>query len=189
MKNNKQSGFTLVEIAIVLVIIGLLLGGVMKGQELIKSAKVKALIQEINGYSAAFNTYLDKYGAIPGDHAAASTYVKAGLTNGNGNGLFSAVEGDREVFQHLLAAGMSSGIKTHPTNGRALNKNGKQMFYRTNHVGLNGHVLCSLVTNEQARQIDNKLDDGDGSTGSFRRSPANTDYPTTPGDSWICSAS
>ena len=40
---NKQSGFTLVEIAIVLVIIGLLLGGVLKGQELINSAKVKNL--------------------------------------------------------------------------------------------------------------------------------------------------
>ena len=56
----KQQGFTLVEIAIVLVIIGLLLGGVLKGQEMIKSAKVKSQMQEMDGISAAFNTNQDK---------------------------------------------------------------------------------------------------------------------------------
>ena len=186
MKNNKQSGFTLVEIAIVLVIIGLLLGGVMKGQELIKSAKVKALIQEINGYSAAFNTYLDKYGAIPGDHKTASSDVKAGLTDGNGNGNISRTEGREHTFRHLEAAGLTSGLKV--ANGHALNKEGRRMFYDTNYAGLSGHVLCTVVSNEQARQIDNKLDDGNGATGSFRRN-TQRDYPTTAGTSWLCSES
>ena len=186
MKNNKQSGFTLVEIAIVLVIIGLLLGGVMKGQELIKSAKVKALIQEINGYSAAFNTYIDKYGALPGDHATANPDVGTGLANGNGNGDIAGVEGRESLFRHLEAAGLTSGLKA--ASGYALNKEGKRMFYDTNYAGLNGHTFCTLVTNEQARQIDRKLDDGNGATGSFRRHNQ-ADYPTTAGDSSICSAS
>lgn len=61
---NKQKGFTLIEIAIVLVIIGLLLGGVLKGQELIKSAKVKAAAGDVNAYSVALIGYQDRYGDL-----------------------------------------------------------------------------------------------------------------------------
>jgi prepilin-type N-terminal cleavage/methylation domain-containing protein len=68
-KLSKQSGFTLVEIAIVLVIIGLLLGGVLKGQEMITSSKVKSLAGGADGIVAAFNTYQDRYRALPGDDA------------------------------------------------------------------------------------------------------------------------
>ena len=50
-----QSGFTLVEIAIVLVIIGLLLGGVLKGQEMIENARIKSIVNDMNGVSAAYN--------------------------------------------------------------------------------------------------------------------------------------
>ena len=56
-----QGGFTLVEIAIVLVIIGLLLGGVLKGQELIENAKIKNLANDIRGVSTAYYTYIDRY--------------------------------------------------------------------------------------------------------------------------------
>jgi len=70
---SKQSGFTLVEIAIVLVIVGLLLGGVLKGQELITSGKAKALYADKSAVQAAYNTYNDRFRAIPGDDIAAST--------------------------------------------------------------------------------------------------------------------
>jgi prepilin-type N-terminal cleavage/methylation domain-containing protein len=62
-----QKGFTLVEIAIVLVIIGLLLGGVLKGQQLIANAKLKSLVNHANGLSAAVFAYQDRYKALPGD--------------------------------------------------------------------------------------------------------------------------
>lgn len=63
-KLQEQAGFTLVEIAIVLVIIGLLLGGVLKGQEMIKNAKVKSAASDINAYSVALMSYEDRYGNL-----------------------------------------------------------------------------------------------------------------------------
>ena len=71
MKRN-QSGFTLIEIAIVLVIIGLLLGGVLKGQELINSAKVKNLANDFKNIPVFIYGYQDKYKALPGDQTQAS---------------------------------------------------------------------------------------------------------------------
>ena len=62
-----QQGFTLVEIAIVLVIIGLLLGGILKGQEMITQAKIKNVVADFSGVSAAYYGYQDRYRAIPGD--------------------------------------------------------------------------------------------------------------------------
>src|SRR5512141_722896 len=100
---RQQSGFTLVEIAIVLVIIGLLLGGVLKGQELINSAKVKNLATDFRNVPVYVYGYQDKYHAIPGDdrdvvaHLATATFnpivgTPAGsLGNGVINGAWNAV--------------------------------------------------------------------------------------------------
>ena len=82
-----QSGFTLVEIAIVLVIIGLLLGGILKGQEMITQAKIKNLIGDMNGVSAAMNSYQDRYRALPGDDKNAGTRWQNTTTPGNGDGV------------------------------------------------------------------------------------------------------
>ncbi len=85
---RKQSGFTLIEIAIVLVIIGLLLGGVLKGQELITSARVRNLISQQDGVKAAYFGFLDRFRALPGDYSQASANIAnvAAGANGNGNG-------------------------------------------------------------------------------------------------------
>ena len=61
-------GFTLIELAIVLVVIGLLLGGILKGQELIESARARNLISQMDSIKAAFFTFQDKYRALPGDY-------------------------------------------------------------------------------------------------------------------------
>src|SRR3979490_1432002 len=66
-RKSTEAGFTLVEIAIVLVIIGLLLGGVLKGQEMIAQAKIKNVINDFNGVTVAITSYQDRYRAIPGD--------------------------------------------------------------------------------------------------------------------------
>lgn len=82
-------GFTLVELAIVMVIIGLLIGGILKGQELLQSADIRAIISQVNGIGAASSTFFDKYGSIPGDINDATLKIRgcsAPCGNGNGDG-------------------------------------------------------------------------------------------------------
>src|SRR6266851_3984505 len=88
MKSGQQ-GFTLVEIAIVLVIIGLLLGGILKGQEMITQAKIKNVIADFSGVSAAYHGYQDRYRAIPGDDPNADTRwtTAPAAIKGSGNGV------------------------------------------------------------------------------------------------------
>ena len=110
-------GFTLIEIAIVLVIIGLLLGGVLKGQELITGARVRNLISQQDGIKAAFFGFQDRYRALPGDYAAASTNIAGVVVTGNGNGRIEAggagaIHEEILVWNHLTAAGFLNGSYT-----------------------------------------------------------------------------
>src|SRR4051812_26928952 len=89
---NRQ-GFTLVELAIVLVIIGLIVGGVLVGQDMIKAAEVRATVGQIEKYNAAINTFRTKYTGMPGDLNSV-TAAKFGMVarsgavgHGDGNGL------------------------------------------------------------------------------------------------------
>ena len=113
---TKQQGFTLIEIAIVLVIIGLLLGGVLKGQELITSARVRNLISQQEGVKAAYFGFLDRYRALPGDYSAASTNINGAVANGNNNGQITAlgvalatIDEDIAAWEHLSKAGFING--------------------------------------------------------------------------------
>src|SRR5450759_3648 len=89
---TKQAGFTLFEIAIVLVIIGLLLGGILKGQEMITQAKIKNVVNDFNGITAAVNSYRDRYRAMPGDDLAASGRW-TGAVSGGGDGQIGGLYG------------------------------------------------------------------------------------------------
>jgi len=91
---HRQAGFTLVEIAIVLVIIGLLLGGILKGQEMITQARIKNVVNDFNGITAAYFAYQDRYRQVPGDDNQASVRwanpnPPGGSVNGTGNGVIS----------------------------------------------------------------------------------------------------
>jgi len=91
----KQQGFTLVELAIVMIIIGLLIGGVLKGQQLIENAKVSAVISEVKSYQVALLSFRSTYGSLPGDMRRAQSRLSGCgptdnfCTNGNGNGLIA----------------------------------------------------------------------------------------------------
>lgn len=121
MKSN-QKGFTLVEIAIVLVIIGLLLGGILKGQEMIVQAKIKNAITDFSGVSAAYFGYQDRYRNSPGDDNQATRWT--GGTAGDGNrlvtGLYSPAAATDETalwWDHLRRSGFLSGSGVgNPTN-------------------------------------------------------------------------
>ncbi|MBI1326530.1 MAG: prepilin-type N-terminal cleavage/methylation domain-containing protein [Alphaproteobacteria bacterium] len=142
MRNN--TGFTLVEIAIVIVIIGLLIGGVMKGQELIRSSAISAYISQLKEVETAVRFFKNKYGVLPGDMTNPDTLLPGcdgtagcdqvgdGNTKINGAGDASifqvgagggpiASTGDERVFawSHLAAAGLVGGVNIDSTTIRA----------------------------------------------------------------------
>ena len=186
MSTRNNQGFTLIEIAIVLVIIGLLLGGVLKGQELITGARVRNLISQQDGIKAAFFGFQDRYRALPGDYAAAGTNIKCASTcpGGNGNG---RIEGSTEpflVWTHLSAAGFMNGSynATSTTTTPADDNTPKnpysvylQLIYDGNYgdPGSTSSSKHNLKTGTQVpveiiAEVDRKIDDGRPYTGSFQ---------------------
>ncbi len=87
-KLRLKAGFTLIEMSIVLVIIGLIVGGILVGQNLIRIAENRAFVSQLEKYNTAVNTFRNKYACLPGDCANATSFGFA--YNGNGNGLITA---------------------------------------------------------------------------------------------------
>ncbi len=183
MKQLKnQKGFTLVEIAIVLVIIGLLLGGVLKGQEMIYNAKVKNVQSQLKEMSAAYYTYMDKYKALPGDDAAASSRW-TGAPNGGGNGGIAggycdtAAEESCYLWRHLRYANIISGnaadavpatmVPKHAFGGNLNMFNGTYAIGGLNQSGL--WITLQNMESVGAEAIDRQIDDGQCTTGSMAR--------------------
>jgi prepilin-type N-terminal cleavage/methylation domain-containing protein len=187
--NKQQSGFTLVEIAIVLVIIGLLLGGVLKGQELVNSAKVKNIISEFKTTQLLIYGYQDKFKAIPGDDSNAVAHLGAGatltptaatLSNGRIEGNFNSVTATDEsvaFWQQVRLAGLATG-STDFSSAAAIaaavprNADGGRLGIQstapiTTMTG--AYFVCSdAISGKLAKQIDITLDDGNTFTGSVR---------------------
>jgi prepilin-type N-terminal cleavage/methylation domain-containing protein len=113
---SKQSGFTLVEMSIVLVIIGLIISGILVGQDLINNARVGATVTQIQKLDTAYNTFRGKYNGIPGDLDKAIAFLGT-AAQGNGDGFVEDDDGAiaefsgevADVFYHLSLAGMVDG--------------------------------------------------------------------------------
>lgn len=202
--NKQQSGFTLVEIAIVLVIIGLLLGGVLKGQELINSAKVKNFATDFRNIPLFIYGYQDKFKAIPGDDSAVVTAHLGAAVNGIpvvaattggvvGNGALegawnSTTPTDETVlfWQHVRLAGLAAGPTTAPAAAGDVpaflphNAEGGILGItsgtNTPVIGLTGsYIVCSTnILGKFAKQLDLTMDDGNPATGSVRVIPNQT---------------
>jgi prepilin-type N-terminal cleavage/methylation domain-containing protein len=176
---TKQTGFTLVEIAIVLVIIGLLLGGILKGQEMIIQAKVKNTISDFSGISAAYFGYQDRYRAIPGDDLGATRW--AGATAGDGNrilvGLYVPALATDETalwWDHLRRSGFVTGAGVaNPLNSF----NGSMGVQQGDGTatpqavlgGFTNLLMCSPnLPDKVAIALEVQMDDGIPNTGAVR---------------------
>ena len=194
MTNRKNSrGFTLIEIAIVLVIIGLLLGGVLKGQELINNAKVKSYATDFRNIPIMLYGYQDKFKTLPGDDPQVLAHLGTSGTQailptglqGNGviNGAWDTTDGTTEsclFWQHVRLAGLAPGSTTVNCAAGAdywpKNANGGQIGIQSNtgFATITGampgsYIICSKnILGQFVLQLDATLDDGDPSTGSMR---------------------
>ena len=183
---SRQRGFTLVEIAIVLVIVGLLLAGVLKGQELIENSKIRNIAKDMDAVAAAVASYKDRYQGLPGDEATATTHTARGwggtaFTAGDNNGLMGAVGttftvGANENTMAMVSMQFAGFLAGNPLGGTPQSRprprhagdgaiavtNGAFGFTGRNVVCVNG------LHGKYAGAIDRQFDDGNAVTGNVR---------------------
>lgn len=171
VRTPRQSGFSLVEAAVVLVVIGIILGAVLQGRSLVESAEYKSFRQSLRDYRSAFLNFRDRYDALPGDFSEAAVRIEAGLDDGNGNGVIdggtecdSTGEEACTAWQHLRAAGMLNGDPgpTGPDASPEHGYGGVVSGYFTG-TGANSefanHLLVEDVPVAIARRLDREEDD------------------------------
>ncbi len=112
----KIRGFTLLEISVVILMIGLLTGGITIGVDMIKKSRLKSIMQDFQKYTTASNLFLSRYGALPGDFNQADRFFANCVTynsvpcNGNQNGFVENGTESLRFFEHLSKAELVSGF-------------------------------------------------------------------------------
>ncbi|OPY79679.1 MAG: hypothetical protein A4E64_00323 [Syntrophorhabdus sp. PtaU1.Bin058] len=196
---GRKKGFTLIELAVVIVIIGILIGVVLKGATMMENAKLKAVISQANDLATAVYSYQDKYGKLPGDDNLA-TNRWATTTNGNNNGRIDVAE-PFLVNQHLALAGFIAGTYDGTSQAIRVAKYTGNVYIMSafGATGVPGGVtppaglssLCSNIIDftalsaEVAQAFDSALDDGVWNQGKVRAGAAYTPN-TTIANTAIC---
>lgn len=199
---KKEAGFTLVEIAIVLVVIGLLLGAILAGQEVVLNSQIRNTINEYNNVASAVFVYQDRYRQIPGDDSTAEGRWTAALaTNGNGDreidGTWNSTTptaGTTEggiFWHHLRMDELVAGPRSDAIAGAFnLPRNafdgdiGVQEGAFTQAGALTDRVICqSNIPAKAAAIIDSRIDDetgtGEGSDTGSLQGGDNANLPAT----------
>jgi prepilin-type N-terminal cleavage/methylation domain-containing protein len=175
---SRRTGFTLVEVAIVMMIVGLLLSGILKGEEMITQARIKNIVADFSGTSAAYYGYQDRYRAIPGDDAQAGARW-GGATSGNGDGVLSGkyssatrTDESRLWWEDLRRGGFVAGNGTLQPFNVATGIVGVQTGNGAGGTalgGMGGVIVCSAnLPDKIAIAVDAQMDDGLMDTGTVR---------------------
>ncbi len=200
-----QAGFTLVDTAIVLILVGLLLGGALKAREMVTQARIKNIIDDFSGVTAALYAYQDRYRALPGDEKNSITTARWGATGrgGDGNGVLctndcptpllaaqkynatavpAAAAAETGLFWlHLRLAGFVGGS----TEGIAAtqqpnNAAGGIMGVQTTGMGFGGNIICSSnLPDSIAVGVDAQMDEGTPEKGRVRGQLQTASNPDT----------
>jgi prepilin-type N-terminal cleavage/methylation domain-containing protein len=198
MHRKSQQGFTLVELAIVLVIIGLILGAAFKGKALIDGAKVKNMAAQVNKMEAAFNVYFEKYGGYPGDGCTVLATTET-TCSGARNGTLGLLENNSAPVLLvnagiLTAADMQSvfGVPWVITEGAAITNYATGSNYMTPGTQTAGGVTTQASVDVRLIcALDKAIDDNVPTTGILRSSSlkaattaGGTAYTNDNGDCW-----
>ncbi|MEB3701475.1 Type II secretion system GspH family domain protein [Candidatus Bealeia paramacronuclearis] len=184
-----RDGFSLVELAVVLVIIGIIVAGVLKGRDLIENARLKRVISEVHEIQVAMSSFLDKFEALPGDFKKASLLIQSDLKDGNGDGIIGGdgLDTSSEAFaawSHLAESHFYEKIDTKERTaefgkGSPSSSVGGGFTIESNPKNLKGHWIIlgnkngkhgdgGLLTPTQAFTLDQKMDDGKANSGRVR---------------------
>ena len=171
MKYQKQKGFTLVELAIVLVVIGLILGMAFKGKDLIDSAKVKSMQAQVNKINAALNIYYEKYGSYPGD--GCTGVAPGGTTCSNTNpvrdGILTDAEGGFAITILQNANILTASDVKSPFGQDWVIRRGTGGVFDPNVDYLTLNTLASAAADSRfVCALDRLIDDGANGTGNVR---------------------
>lgn len=186
---SRQQGFTLVEIAIVLVIVGVMIGGALKGQEMLTNAKVSKVENDHRSISAAILAYQERYGVLPGDDPMASTRfpgVWTSADNGNGNGAIGGAWNStnntlesRKIWKHLRGAGFLKGPvdRSDAAYEQPAHAFGGMIGFEQGIYNLPGHVVVFEGLRGNITQLlEARGDDGIPSAGSLQANDTATAY-------------
>lgn len=189
---HTQAGVTLVETAIVLVLLGMLVAGIVAAQQLLAAAKVRAMTREIENKLSAVDVYVDKFRAYPGDMVNATTFF-VNSQNGNGNGRIVYADNEGNLaWEHLSLAGLVEG--TFEANGandildinipRSNAAGGGAGFAFDYNDNIGNHLILALangagaldtpvLTPDASYSVDKKMDDGMPTSGVMRATNLN----------------
>lgn len=196
MKHTSQRGFSLLELAIALAVLAILAGGVLKGRELLNSARVQATITDVANIETALSAFQARYSALPGDFTTAAS-AGLGISVGDGNGL---IEGEEScsVFSQLQLSGFIQGdFVAGSTEAGDCTPQSNMENQFSNHYQLSNSLdgpnsregamslmLGTAIPVAQLAEIDRKLDDGNPMRGAIQVLSGEESFCTTADGNW-----
>ena len=165
---HHSRGFTVLELAVVLVVIGLMVGGVLKLEQVYRNYKIRQVVNQYRELNTAIKVYRDRFGYWPGDDPRANVHVGSTLGNGNGDDMMDYAEYDI-AYEHLSRAGLIKGSYIVRTD-RMYHVFGREIYFVANYLAGRKYnfIRFSYLPGDVALALDTALDDGIYNTGQVQ---------------------